>query len=338
MAPGLSGAHFPTMQLTTGRRAGVCLAVAICALAACAPAGDSANNIRVTIDSAGPYRVIRSAGEAERWHASLLATVGADSATEFGTVRSVLLDSLGALYVVDPSFVQLSVFDPQGALRNRLGQRGAGPGEYTRPYSIAWLHDSLVLLDPGNSRITVYGRDGVWARQWVAERITGDQTIRLYRTPPAGFWVYGTRPTAEGLEGLFIRYTSAGPTDTVPSFRSPEAVGKGAVCHRPDGAISFFSPPFGPVQYLTPTAAGERLVALSTAYRIAVLGRADDTLRAIERTVTPAPLTDAEWNAELEEFLAFRREWPTAHCDRTSFDRPATKPVLAGLTLSLIHI
>jgi hypothetical protein len=315
------------------RLGAICCGTFFLALAACTPVGEVASDMRVTIDSTGAYPVIRSAGEAESWHAELVATVGADSATEFGTVRSVLLDSTGALYVVDPSTVQLSVFDPHGALRARWGRRGAGPGEYTRPYSVAWLHDSLVLLDPGNSRITVYGRDAAWGRQWPAERITGGQTVRLYRTPPAGFWVYGTRPTADGLEGQFIRYTSAGPTDTVPTFRSPVAAGQAATCHRPDGGITFFSPPFGTVQYLTPTASSERLVALSTAYRIAVLGRSNDTLRVIERTATPAPLTDAEWDAELEEFRTFRRDWPTAHCDRTSFDRPATKPIIAWLAL-----
>jgi hypothetical protein len=243
----------------------------------------------------------------------------------------VLLDPAGTLFVVDPSYVQLSVFDSLGTFRRRWGRKGAGPGEYATPYSLAWLRDSLVLLDPGNSRITVYGRDGAWVRQWPAERITGGQTVRLYRTPPDAFWVYGTRPSASGLEGLFIRYTSAGPTDTVPTFRSAEAVGKGARCRRSDRGITFFSPPFGPVSYVVPTAVGERAVAVSTSYRIAFLSRSNDTVRVLERKVVAAAVADSEWMAATEAWRKFHDDWPTAVCDRTEFERPETKPVIHAL-------
>jgi hypothetical protein len=244
----------------------------------------------------------------------------------------VLLDSAGAVHVLDPSFVQLSVFNPDGSLRARWGRRGSGPGEYTLPYSIAWLHDSVALLDPGNSRLMVLGPDGRWARQWVAQRLTGGLHVRLIRTPPRGFWMFTTRPAPDGsLTSLFVRFTSDGPGDTLVVYRPPEAIGRGSRCDRPDGGITFFNPPFGTTPLMMPNAAGEQVVAVSTAYRIAFLDAANDTLRVIERTVTPAVVSDAEWESELKEWREFREQWPTARCDRDSWARVTTKPMLEAM-------
>lgn len=290
----------------------------------------------VTVDSSGAHHVIRSSGTPAQWSAELVATISGDSSSSgeegFGSVRSLLLDSAGSVYVLDPSFVQISVFDSTGALSRRVGRKGNGPGEYTLPYSIAWLGDSLAVLDPGNSRIMLVGPDGQWVRQWTSQRISGDLSVRLYRTLPRGFWNYGHKagPDGRGIS-LFVRVASDSRSDTLAIYRAPEVANTGALCRHASGGLSFFGPPFGAKSMAIPNAGGEQYVALNTEYRIAVLGAAHDTLRVLERQATPAAVTDAEWEESLTEWRTFKEEYPAAHCDRDGWTRPATKPVLEHL-------
>ena len=172
------------------------------AAAACGTDASASAGADITIDSSGAYPIIRSAGGAAQWKAELVATITADTGVgeAFGSVRSVLLDRDGSVYVVDPSYRQISVFDSTGALTRRIGRRGSGPGEYMMPYSLAWLGDSLALLDPGVPRVMLVDKSGAWARQWPYHRLTGSSAVRLYRTP-SGFWAMGHRPGRDGKIG-----------------------------------------------------------------------------------------------------------------------------------------
>lgn len=311
----------------------LCTLVGVATGCNAADADDS--SVAVTVDSSRGYPVVRSAGEPRSWSVELVATLGIDSAGEstFGTVRSVLLDSSGVAYVLDPSYHQVHVFDPDGRPRELWGRRGNGPGEFATPYSIAWLGDSMAVLDPGNARITLLGTDGKWARQWTTGRLSGGGNfLRLYRTPPHGFWQIDLRPTESGgQEQLFVQFTAEGPADTLSYVSQPHLSANRVRCEAPDGWIGSFSQPFGPMPLVIPNAAGEQVVAATTDYRIAFVGRQKDTLRMIERPVEPLVVTDAEWEEGQREMREWRTEHPGAHCNRTSWDRVATKPVLKSM-------
>lgn len=306
------------------------------ALTACAPGGDAANDVTITVDSSSGVTVVRSTGSAPTWRAELVTTIGADSgdAATFGGVRSLLLDSAGGVTVLDPSFVQVTRFDSAGRLVRRIGRKGTGPGEYVMPYSLARIGGSMFLLDPGIPRIMRTDLDGAWSGQWTVPRISGGPVVRLYRIPPDGFATLGIRPRESGgSERLYVGYGEDGPRDTLVALQMPMASGSSMTCDRPDGGITFFSQPFGPLPHAIPGAGGVQYTALSSEYRIIVRGPAGDTLRIVERPVTPAPVGDAEWEAALEEVRAFRREWPTARCDRDGWERPLTKPPLRWMFL-----
>lgn len=304
------------------------------ALGACGSARDDSGSLVIAIDSSGAYPVVRSTGRVQEWKAELVATVGAftDEGDAFGSVRSVLLDGRGTLYVVDPTYVQLSVFDSLGTLRGRWGRRGRGPGEYSQPYSAAMLHDSVAVLDPFGSQITVYGPDGRWVRKWHTANYSGQQPVRLYRSKPGGFWVNTVRVVPTGIQSVFILYESEGPTDTMLRFEPQMPPYRGVSCHV-QGGISFYPVPFGPAAHVVPTHAGEQAVAVNSAYRIAFLGRARDTLRVIERTVEAAPIADFEWAREVEKFETWRSGLVRAQCTQESFDRPATRPVIEWMVV-----
>lgn len=311
----------------------VCLCTLVGAATGCNAVGADDSSVAVTVDSSRGYPVVRSSGDPTAWTAELVATMGIDSTGEstFGTVRSVLLDSSGAGYVLDPSYHQIHVFEPDGPFREMWGRRGSGPEEFSSPYSIAWLGDSMAIFDAGNARITLLGPDGKWASQWPTARMSGTNVLRLYRTPPRGFWMIDSRPTDTGrLERLFVRYTSSGPSDTLVWFMQPNLSQGFARCDVP-GGFSIFDPPFGAMPLVIPNAAGAQIVAASTNYRIAFIGRTKDTLRVIERPVEPATVNDAEWDEATKEMRDWREQNPNAHCDRTSWDRVATKPPLKSI-------
>lgn len=303
-----------------------CRPCAILLLVACNAAPEQDNGLRVTIDSTGRYPIVRSLGDGPTQSASLIAVVGASGGPhEFGSIRSVLLSEEGALYVADPSYLAVSVFDSTGRFVRQLGRDGAGPGEYRDPYSLAWLGQRLALLDPGNARIGLYETPSDWVSSRSVQPISGGQFIRLYRTPPT-FWSYAVRTTAVGSEGVFVHHTLAGPTDSVPLLRPATGSSTGRLCNRPDGGISFFSPPFGPVLLQIPTPEGFRALARTTLYRIALLNPQGDTVRVIERDVPLVAVSDAEWAEANADWVSFRAEWPTAACNLGEFPRPAYKP------------
>lgn len=298
-------------------------------LSACGEVAQDASTLTITIDSAGGYPIVRSIGDAPVWRTELVATITApDSQTgEFGEVRSVLLAGDGTLYVVDPRYRAISKFDSTGAYRGRVGRVGPGPGEYANPYSLAWLGDSMALFDPGNSRIELFTQSERWLGTWTAQRLTGSQNVRLYRTPPT-FWAFASGVVAGQRSSVFVHYTRAGPGDTLAYVPRPDGLVGSTRCNIP-GGIRFFGAPFAPDFLVIPTPTGERAVAITSEYRIAFLGKAGDTVRVIERTAEPPPISDVEWKAATADWDTFRQKTPAAPCDRDGFARPSAKPPLA---------
>jgi len=266
------------------------------------------------------------------WRATEVATIGADSGdASFASVRSLLFAKNGELLVVDQRAREVKVFDTTGTFLRRIGRTGAGPGEFADPYSLAWLGDTLALLDPGNSRIGLFGPGGKWAGQLPVQPITGGSDVRLYRTPISSFWAYAYRVVDQRAQSLFIRYTAGGPQDTLLYVRTPSPARTVITCEFPDRSLRFFEAPFAPRVLQIPTAEGHRAIARTDAYRIEILGTGGDTLGAILRDEAGTPVTDGEWAAGVKEWTDARAKTPTAKCDADDFDRPARRPILAAL-------
>ncbi len=293
-------------------------------------AGDARSTVQVAIDSSGAYPIIRNAGDAEEWRAELVATVSDDSSSgvTLGSIRSVLLDRRGRLFIVDESLYQLLVFDSLGSYIARWGRRGSGPGEFRTPYSVAMLGDSVALLDPSSSRITLFDPEGRWIREWVVRHYTGPQELRLYRRGDTEFWNYTLDPWAERV---WVRYAASGPVDTTRMHEPAKHPWRGVTCRVP-GGISSYSAPWGAQLFTIPVDSMTQVSATSTAYRLTVIANTGDTLRVIERAATPAPVTDREWDDAMQEY----RDWKArarAECLSEGFDRPTTKPIVSWIVL-----
>ncbi len=300
-------------------------------LVACRPIDSAKPSLQVTIDSSGAYPIIESIGDAPVWNATLLHEIGAPgSAFEFGTIRSVLLDRRGQVYVVDPRNRTIPVFDSMGTFLRLVGRDGSGPGEYRTPYSIAWLDDQLALLDPGNARIGLFDSVGAWVTSWPAPLITGGNVVRLHRTPPL-FWSLALRSNEGRTAPVFVRYSQAGPIDTMAVVQvAPGGAGLRR-CATSDDAVSYFAAPFSASFITIPTPSAVQAVALTSRYQVTFVGSEGDTLRVLERNVAPTPITDGEWDSANGDWNRFRREWPTADCDRGDFARPGVKPPMVSM-------
>lgn len=265
------------------------------------------------------------------WRATRIAVIGDDTGrTSFGRIRSLLFSTRGELYVVDEQAAQILVFDSTGTFLRPLGRKGAGPGEYGRPYSVAWLHDTLALLDPGNSRIGLFAPGGAWAGTLPVQPISGGASIRLYRGDSTAFWAYGFKVIDRKPQNIFVRYTGAGPHDTLPYVRSADPIQQ-ITCEGTDRSIRFYDDPFAGMDLLIPTSATERAFARTDAYRIFLLGPRGDTLRMLTHDEPLRPISDSAWGAGLADWNAFHAANPGAKCDGDGFQRPDHQPVLAAL-------
>ncbi len=65
----------------------------------------------------------------------------------------------GAVYVVDGQASTVHVVDASGTVRDPIGAAGAGPGEFSRPHTLAFLGDTLAVVDYGNGRLQLLDSD-----------------------------------------------------------------------------------------------------------------------------------------------------------------------------------
>lgn len=311
------------------KRATVSCSVLLALSTACT-GGERAAGSDVAVDSTRGFPEVTVTGESPQWHATHLFTIGTpESGTEFGSVRSVLLDSAGTLVVVDSRNGRVLEFDDKGMLVRQIGRDGAGPREYRDPYSVAWLDGALAVLDPGSPRLAVFGRDGQGWKSWPVQPITGSQIVRLYRTPPT-FWSHGSRPVGRTSQRFSVLWDSSGPRDTVVAADEPEDLVRGALCQTPDGGITYFNAPFAGSFYQHPTRDGRRIVVRTDDYRIAWLVAAtQDTSRVLVRQVEPSPVTEQDWSSAISGWEKHTSQFGTAGCDRKSFPRRAVKPVVS---------
>lgn len=138
----------------------VCLALAGCSTA------DYDTNI---IDSAG-VRLVTNHEVGEGWRKSPRRTVtqdlviGGDSATEpyqFGRIGDLAVAPNGDIAVIDQLNGVVRVFSRDGRFLRTVGRPGQGPGELSRSANgIYFLGDSLLVLDPGERRLTAFAPDG----------------------------------------------------------------------------------------------------------------------------------------------------------------------------------
>ena len=306
-------------------------------------------NLTTTLDTIGGVIHVTNTGTPPGWQLTRVVSIGPKSLTddgspdEFGRVSAVAIDPDGAVLVADAANLEVRVFGLDGAHQRTFGREGEGPGEFEGLYSLAWVGDRLLTLDPHLGRIGEFSAEGEWLG---SRRIRGQlfgplTTVRFYTVGPDETFRYAQDIRPDAPEGpvfavapgdgtIFVGYDSRGETgDTVRWTTGPARPPAVIVC-QDEGGMTLFTIPFATEILQHPGPGGVRYTAKTDVYRIAVIRGDADTLRVIGRSLSPEPVTDAEWAGELRDFEEFSEERPNASCNPRP-SRPETKPLIRAL-------
>lgn len=312
--------------------------VLLAALAGCGGSEPAEpTELKTMVDSSGAYPVVRNSGQAPVWSVERLGTVGRAATLgspvpdEFGRVSSVTMGPNDRVWIADQLQHQIKVFRPDGSLARDVGREGQGPGEFSALYSLAWVGETLLVLDLGNGRIAELSIEGDWLGTRPAPgRVSGSPAmLRFYPVSDTSVvqWSLG-----RGGERIWVEQ---GPEGVVREWsqvmvESPETTL--LRCSYPGGTF-YESIPFAGRQLNHPASSGRSYLAWSADYRIALVGPTGDTLRVIDRDWPDVAISDEEWDRATAEFREFQEEWPGADCTPPGMERPHRKAALESLLL-----
>lgn len=77
-------------------------------------------------------------------------------------IADLKLDPQGNFYLVDRRCHTVFVLDRQGQFIQQIGSEGRGPGELLNPAAVAFVGDTLAILDAGNRRVSFFNQAGVY--------------------------------------------------------------------------------------------------------------------------------------------------------------------------------
>ena len=300
--------------------------------AACAE-GDSTINphtLTTTFDTINDVIHVTNSGTPAAWQLTRVVSIGPESVTEeeapdeFGGVTAVALGPGGTVFVADAVNSEIRVFGLDGSHIRTFGRAGEGPGEFGNIYSIAWVGDRLLTLDPRLGRIGEFSAEGEWLEQRrTAGSISGSPTfIRFFPVGPDEAFRFALSPDRGSL---WVGLDSRGGTgDTVPILTLqgdlPGMI-KTIICEW-DRGTGYYPHTVGAKFVQHPASGGVMYSAWGYFYRIAVTGADGDTLRVIERSLPAEPVTDEAWAAGSAEYDEARERWPDASCNPRGYTRP----------------
>lgn len=220
-------------------------------------------------------------------------TLGAGSGASFGVITGMDLGSDGSIAAVDNGNGVIYRFTPAGKLRDSLGRKGQGPGEFLASAGLAvGAAGEVALADIRTRRLTVWNPDG---KLKGSAPVTGGMPIDLLwrgTTPVIGIMTFAPGVGAEARFGpaTLGEQTTLGPAIAVfPDPRKedfPTAVTCG-MCRRalsPDGKLLAAAP--------------------DTIYRISELAPDGRAVRSWIRSDVGAGLRTNEEVAALEKRIA----------------------------------
>ena len=305
---------------------------------ACGPISDSQNTTETVVETEtiGDTTVVRTvSGSVWGGDATLVPEVligELDGAEEylFGSVSAIAVDDDHNVYVLDRQARHVRVFDSEGTYVTTLGRDGEGPGEFKVPIGLAISDDRLLVRDPANGRVQLFGLETGENEEWKYLPSDVFANTPLYRDDHGRIYVDITEE-----EHRFIVMDSGGKQiDTISAPVAPadfddDQYYMNARVERGDRWMSVGATvPFSPDWYWTVHSTGQFLSALSTAYRINL--EQDGGVLRIERNHTPVAVTDDERDRHEQGILNRMRRWDAGW----NWDGPAIldhKPPFRGL-------
>lgn len=222
----------------------------------------------------------------------------------FGQVYSLAVAGDGTIYAMDRQVPALRVYEPDGTYRTTFGRPGGGPGEYQRPDGgLGVLSDGRVLLrDPSNARIQVFGPDGTPLDAWrirggfnTSNRMIVDTLDRAYTL----ILLDAEADVRDWRSGLVRILPDGTPADTI---EAPDTGYEGprieARHETEDGGMnaSINDVPFSPSEHAVLSPHGYFIHGISTKYSLTLL-KPDGPVRIV-KDFDPVPVASGERREE----------------------------------------
>lgn len=257
-----------------------------------------------------------------------LGSLDSDGPEMFGEVRSLQVDELGRIYVLDAQAREVRVFDREGRHVRSIGREGGGPGEFGEPAALLWGPEGhLWVVDQRNARFSVFDTAGTYL---TSHPRPGGFAFLPW---PGGFDRDGNlhdvaasrNPDGPPMLGLAKYDRQLAPVDTFarPPFQSQ------AFELRMGGNIMMVGVPFAPSLLWELSPEGDVWLAVNDVYRLHRVSYDGDTLRVVEREFEPLPVTEADRERGMERLQRFIDQGGVV--DETRI--PSTKPAFRGLTI-----
>jgi hypothetical protein len=165
-----------------------------------------------------------------------IGVVEGDERYVFGSIESVLRLSDGSVAVSDPVNTRIAIYDANGGFLRSWGVRGGGPGEFRSLSRIYPMEsDSLMAADNFAARLSVFGTDGGYARQFDGLEVSRDSTFRLDSWLYGRFWVDGALD-ASSRARVRAALDRLPPPRDAPGYRTARVMPGGAIWIREPGS------------------------------------------------------------------------------------------------------
>lgn len=221
-------------------------------------------------------------------------TLGTDDSVLIGRLNHAIRLPDNRIVAVDGDAMALAFLDSTGAMLQRVGREGAGPGEFQFPSWVGRCHsDSLFVWDAQLQRMSVFSATGSYAREFRVPltrpfmfRCSPAGTIAAFADPPqaggppvpgAEYPVLRSRMLLFGIEG-----DSIGGVVDIP-------IGQ----ERPLGALAAMA-----------ISDSQLFLGLNSSAALIVHSHGGREMVRESLSVAPRPPTDAEYHAELDRLAA----------------------------------
>lgn len=245
----------------------------------------------------------------------------------FGLIADLDVDDEGRMYVGDGRDRRVKVLAPDGELLQSIGQRGAGPDEFSSIFDVTLAHgDSLYVVDGEARRLSVYTLEGAFQYARSIDSDYGRPHQVIVPEQREGFLVAYTPAFCHDSEesGMRLSLRRVDPHGTVEEDALLEAPCGEKISRTSDGVIQVLPKPFGR-QPIIASGRGETFIYGWSDSLAASRYDFDGILQ--QQVSIPHELIPVS-NRELEDLLADRNE---AFQDLMREGARATKPAFDGL-------
>lgn len=242
----------------------------------------------------------------------------------FSRIQDLAVASDGSVYLLDSKAYALYVFTAEGRLRQRLGRKGEGPGDFTRPYRIALDHNGDLLVTETRSRVSVFSAQGEFKSVMMPWGNRSGFFMNVAYAGPGLFFGIESRQDGSRVQRIVRQQGDPLPVEL---YSEPGA-------QYMEGQMSFsYTHSAYSTYHLFCHQDGVSAAALSTGYQVQLLDGLGRPMRRINRDERATLFSAAERRC-LEQNIDQIENWSANVIDHYKKRIPERRNFISGLRLS----